>query len=205
MRHLAKHQSIAGIHDYPLHRKPRLSSYPDKEQADARLARSLRDKFQDKPQRQDPILISWSGSHMKCNEPIRSVGMRDMLRKHGFTVYLIDEYRTSSLCPLLFTPTDVFFKRPSPKPGKEPDKELKQYYCRGLLRCTECTVELGDRTDYRKWDRALAAVCNFRTILQSIREGKGIPEHFKRGTEGMKHSLAESSSKAKKKRARKFL
>ncbi|KAI9479224.1 hypothetical protein BX667DRAFT_495799 [Coemansia mojavensis] len=91
---------------------------------------------------------------MKCNESIRGVGMRNMLCKHGFTVYLIDEYRTSSLCPLLFTPTDVFFKLPSPKPskeqGKEPDKGLKQHYCHGLLRCTERTVELEDRIDLRR-------------------------------------------------------
>ncbi|KAI9468632.1 hypothetical protein BX667DRAFT_463148, partial [Coemansia mojavensis] len=92
--HLAKHQCISGIRNYPLHRKLRLlPSYSNKKQADARLAKSLRDKFQHKPQHQGPISIygGWSGSHMKRNEPIRGVGMRDMLCKHGFTAYLIDE------------------------------------------------------------------------------------------------------------------
>ncbi|KAI9468695.1 hypothetical protein BX667DRAFT_502868 [Coemansia mojavensis] len=128
--------------------------------------------------------------------------MRDMLRKHGFTVYLIDAYHTSSLCPLCFSPTEMLFKRPSPKPsknqGKEPDKEPKQHYCHCLLRCTECTVELEDRIVFRKWNRDLAAACSLCTILQSIREGKGVSEQFNWSTEGIKHRLAESSSESSK-------
>ncbi|KAI9480111.1 hypothetical protein BX667DRAFT_535971 [Coemansia mojavensis] len=124
--HLAKHQHIAGIRDCPLHSKLRLSSYSNKEQADARLVRSLWDNFQDKPQCQGPALVygDWSGSHRKRNEPIRGVGMRDIL---------------------------------------------------------QCTVELGDKTGYCEWNQDLAAVSNFRTILQSIRESKGFPEQFKWG------------------------
>ncbi|KAI9466499.1 hypothetical protein BX667DRAFT_459901, partial [Coemansia mojavensis] len=100
------------------YRKLRLSSYSNNEQVDARFVRSIKHKFGKNPK---PTFIygDWPDFHMKHNKPIRGVRMCDILYKHVFTVYLIEEYRTSSLCPLCFSPTEVFFKRSSPKPSKK--------------------------------------------------------------------------------------
>jgi hypothetical protein len=76
--------------------KMKLSSFINQQRADKRLAKKLRKKFGN-----DVILIlgSWSAGNIKYHEPIRGVGMRRVLTKEGFQVYLLDEFRTSSLCP----------------------------------------------------------------------------------------------------------
>ncbi|PHZ07175.1 uncharacterized protein RHIMIDRAFT_307163 [Rhizopus microsporus ATCC 52813] len=77
-------------------RKMKLSSFINGQQADKRLARNLITKFGD-----DATLIigNWSAGNVKFHEPIRDVGMRRMLAKQGFKIYLLDECKTSSLCP----------------------------------------------------------------------------------------------------------
>ncbi|KAI7900675.1 uncharacterized protein BX663DRAFT_537537 [Cokeromyces recurvatus] len=77
-------------------RKIKLSSYINRKQSDARLAKTLKQKFGD-----DCVFVlgNWSVSNTKYHEPIRGVGMRRMLKKEGLQVYLLDEYKTSSFCP----------------------------------------------------------------------------------------------------------
>ncbi|KAJ2078153.1 hypothetical protein H4R24_004679 [Coemansia sp. RSA 988] len=81
---------------HPLHRKLRLSAYINQQQADERLVCNLRNKFGE-----DPVLVmgNWSAPMVRYHEPIKGVGMRRMLRKHGLQVLLIDEFKTSSICP----------------------------------------------------------------------------------------------------------
>ncbi|KAI9228787.1 MAG: hypothetical protein DHS80DRAFT_1898, partial [Piptocephalis tieghemiana] len=64
-----------------------LSAYINQRQADDRLARHLRETFGP-----DAVLVmgNWSSPHARYHEPIRGKGMREMLRKKGFQVYLVD-------------------------------------------------------------------------------------------------------------------
>ncbi|KAI7905688.1 uncharacterized protein BX663DRAFT_429779 [Cokeromyces recurvatus] len=85
--------------DYPgslPFRKIKLSSYINRKQLDARLPKTLKQKFGE-----DCVLVlgNWSASNTKYHEPIRGVGIRRMLKKEGLQVYLLDEYKTSSFCP----------------------------------------------------------------------------------------------------------
>ena len=77
-------------------RKMKLSSFINRIQAEERLARNLRKKFG-----KDAALVlgDWSAGLVKYHEPIRGIGMRRMLVKQGFQVYLLDEFKTSSMCP----------------------------------------------------------------------------------------------------------
>jgi hypothetical protein len=77
-------------------RKLKLSSKINRQQSDKKLANDLKRKFG-----KDAVLIlgDWMASYVKFHKPIRGKGMRRMLRKEGFTVLLINEYKTSSLCP----------------------------------------------------------------------------------------------------------
>ncbi|KAG1136821.1 hypothetical protein G6F37_011741 [Rhizopus arrhizus] len=74
----------------------KLSSLINQQQADKWLANKLREKFGN-----DAILIlgNWSTGNVKYHETTRGVGMKRMLAKECFQVYLLDEFRTSSLCP----------------------------------------------------------------------------------------------------------
>ncbi|KAJ1830641.1 hypothetical protein LPJ70_006879, partial [Coemansia sp. RSA 2708] len=80
----------------PLVPKLAQNAHMNRQDADVVLARQLIDKFG-----RDAVLIigDWNAPHMKHQEPIRGKGMRQTLKRMGFEVYLIDEFRTSKLCP----------------------------------------------------------------------------------------------------------
>ncbi|KAG1137651.1 hypothetical protein G6F37_011068 [Rhizopus arrhizus] len=77
-------------------RKLKFSSKLFFDQNDQKLVRSLKAKFG-----QDAVLVfgDWSAPNVKYQEPTRSKGLIRMLKKNGFVVYLINEYKTSSHCP----------------------------------------------------------------------------------------------------------
>jgi hypothetical protein len=60
------------------------------------VVRSLKAKFG-----QDTILVfeDWSAPNVKYQEPTRSKRLIRMLKKNGFVIYLINEYKTSFHCP----------------------------------------------------------------------------------------------------------
>ncbi|KAI8638938.1 hypothetical protein BD408DRAFT_372518, partial [Parasitella parasitica] len=64
---------------------------------DQKLFRSLRVKYG-----QDAILVFGDGSalNVKYQEPTRNKGVIHVLKKKGIIVYLINEYDTSSQCPV---------------------------------------------------------------------------------------------------------
>ncbi|KAI8388266.1 uncharacterized protein BYT42DRAFT_611336 [Radiomyces spectabilis] len=128
---------------------------------------------------------NWSASNVKFHEPIRGVGMRRMLKKQGFEVYLLDEFKTSSCCPDCGDPLEKFKKVPNPRPYRR--TKQPEVLCHGLLRCTnqKCKHDHG----YKLWNRDLAAVLNFRKILFGHRENNERPTLFKR-----KRAEAEASS-----------
>ncbi|KAJ1722080.1 hypothetical protein LPJ61_005967, partial [Coemansia biformis] len=99
-QHKMDQYTVHPARDYLLHRKLCLSAYLNQHQADTRLARNLRWKFG-----WDPVLAmgDWSAPMARYHEPIRGKGMRAMLKREGFEVYLIKEFRTSSLCPACLT------------------------------------------------------------------------------------------------------
>ncbi|KAJ1990481.1 hypothetical protein GGI26_004682 [Coemansia sp. RSA 1358] len=115
-----------------------------------------------------------------------------MLRKHSFRVYLIDESKTSSICPIcsdyrLESCHDVIRPRPYIAVCKKTDKKIA-IKCHSLLRCKNLNrmrddVPLCKTTSaipWRYWSRDLAAIRNFMSILDSIFAGKGAPERFRR-------------------------
>ncbi|PIA17319.1 hypothetical protein COEREDRAFT_41255 [Coemansia reversa NRRL 1564] len=115
---------------HPLHQKLHLSAYWNKVRANDRFAKGLHKKFG-----RDAVLIigNWPAGMVRFHEPIRGKGWRDVLRRHGFTVYLLDEYKTSSLCPACGSGLEKFHKIPNPRPWQRVNK--KDVLCNGLLRC----------------------------------------------------------------------
>ncbi|KAG2236350.1 hypothetical protein INT48_008332 [Thamnidium elegans] len=109
--------------------KMKLSSYINQIQADKRLSKNLRKKFGN-----DCILIlgNWSACHMKFQEQIRGKGMRKMLRKEGFQIYLLDEYKTSSICPSCEHQLENFKECINPRPYRRSNNPTVK--CHGLLR-----------------------------------------------------------------------
>ncbi|KAG1038652.1 hypothetical protein G6F43_012661 [Rhizopus delemar] len=110
-------------------RKLKFSSKLFFDQNDQKLVRSLRAKFG-----QDAILVfgDWSAPNVKYQEPTRSKGLIRMLKKNGFVVYLINEYKTSSHCPTCENELEKFKTVPNPRPYQR--KKKPDVLCNGLLR-----------------------------------------------------------------------
>ncbi|KAJ2549579.1 hypothetical protein EV175_004393 [Coemansia sp. RSA 1933] len=98
-----KWQRLNRSHFESLHRKLRLNAYIGQQRADEQLCKELHAKFA--KDGADPVLIvgNWGAPMSKYHAPIKGVGMRRMLRRHGFEVFLINEHNTSSICPACCT------------------------------------------------------------------------------------------------------
>ncbi|KAG1056690.1 hypothetical protein G6F43_001445 [Rhizopus delemar] len=192
-RPAAEDQDAGG---FLLFRKMKLSSFINKQQADTRLTKKLRERFGN-----DAILIlgNWSAGKVKYHEPIRGIGMRRMLAKEGFQVYLLDEFRTSSLCPSCQNgELETFKKVQNSRPYQREKYPVVDRH--GLLRCKnqQClkavtsTTEAADKVPLRRlWNRDMAATLNFRQILFSLRANGERPERFC----GSKKSLSTGSKR----------
>ncbi|RCH99918.1 hypothetical protein CU097_014140 [Rhizopus azygosporus] len=156
-------------------RKMKFSSKVFYDQDDLALVKKLKQKFG-----QDSILIvgNWSAPNVKYQEPIRNKGLLKMLQKNAFKVYLIDEFRTSSFCPVCEKSLEKFKTIRNPRPHKR--EKMPTVLCHGLLRCENlrCLNEHNDKR--RLWNRDLVATLNFRKILTSLRNNGKRPVLFSR-------------------------
>ena len=123
------HTILDRLHLLPF-RKMKFSSklYHDKDDMD--LVARLRKKFGS-----EAVLVigNWSAPNQKFQDPTRNKGLIEMLKKNGFTVYLIDEFRTSSVCPSCSSDLESKFKVvKNPRPFRR--KKTPTVECHGLLR-----------------------------------------------------------------------
>ncbi|KAI9349332.1 hypothetical protein BD770DRAFT_394868 [Pilaira anomala] len=110
-------------------RKMKLSAHINKIQSTKRLSKNIRKKFG-----KDCILIlgNWSASRTRFHEPIKRNGLRNSLRKEGFKVYLLDEFKTSSICPSCENKLATFKECINPRPYRRSTNP--KVTCHGLLR-----------------------------------------------------------------------
>ncbi|KAI9259255.1 hypothetical protein EDC94DRAFT_160502 [Helicostylum pulchrum] len=178
-------------------RKMKLSSIINMKQSEQRLAKKLRQKF---GQASVIIIGNWTAANVKYHEPTKGVGIRNMLRKEGFKVYLLDEFKTSSLCPSCKdgTTLEKFKEVKNPRPFRRTKNPT--VICRGLLRCTnENCLQYSKESLVRRrfYNRDMAATLNFRHILFSLRENGIRPESFVRKTNNQSLSTTRPNLKRK--------
>ncbi|KAJ2557933.1 hypothetical protein EV175_001057 [Coemansia sp. RSA 1933] len=164
-----------------LHCKLHLSAYISQKQVDACLVQNLHRKFGE-----DAVLImgNWSAPMTKFHKPIRGKGMCRMLQQQGFKVYLLDEYCMSKTCPACIEGSLTTFKCiKNPRPYQR--NARPQVICHGLLSCKneKCMEPMADGSaasphHVRLWNQDLAAIRNFRHILNSLCENGARPAWF---------------------------
>jgi hypothetical protein len=128
--------------------------------------------------------------------------LRLLNRRFTNRVYMIDEFKTSSLCPDCSQPVENFLVIPNPRLNpalhtidrpnaavqannpvlRQPNRPdagepWTEGYCWGLKRCTNCILEDGG---VRLWNRDLMATLNFQAIFVALANGEPIPERFRR-------------------------
>ena len=74
----------------------------------------------------------WSdgGRTLKNQASTKGIGFRDLFRQNGFEVFLLDEYKTSKLCPCCHGDASTFKRRQNPRPHRKGESIVH-----GLLRC----------------------------------------------------------------------
>ena len=108
--------------------------------------------------------------HRKYREPVIGKGLRTIFRKAGYTVILVDEFRTSCTCFACNGECETFRKCNHPKPWKKETTITRH----GLLSCKNCS---------RLWNRDVNGSLNILRIVTDTLEGKGRPLALTRGTQ----------------------
>ncbi|KAJ2027006.1 hypothetical protein GGI08_009964 [Coemansia sp. S2] len=131
------------------------------------------------------VVVNWSVSMTKYHEPIRGTSWRDRFKRFGVLVYLINEFRTSCVCPECDKSLETFKPIRNPRPFQR--ENHLTVTCNGLLRCTnqECLWTIDKykgSSERRLFNRNEAAVMNFWQIVDSLCETGDIPKALKRST-----------------------
>ena len=106
---------------------------------------------------------------MKYREPVKGKGFRNMFRKSGYKVYLVDEFRTSCKCSHCECEDGICEKKKwieNPKPYKN-----NSQWCHGLLTCKRCSGV---------WNRDENSSRNIFKLIRNCFLGNDRPEYLKR-------------------------
>jgi hypothetical protein len=154
-------------------RKLRWRCFMRRKQHEDRLVNALRTKFE------NAVLVFGDANigNSKFHSPTPCLGIRDLLQRKGFEILLLNEFRTSSFCPICKCQVKAFKHRLSPRPWRRDDPPRLVH---GLLRCqsNQCRQILNGKD--RLWNRDLLATLNFRAILEGLRSGSGRPVYLSR-------------------------
>ena len=93
---------------------------------------------------------------MRFKEPVKYKGFRELFRKAGYKIYLVDEFRTSCRCSAYCIEEGIcstFRECDNPKPFRE-GRILRH----GLVKCTTCS---------RLWNRDTNASSNIWKIARN--------------------------------------
>lgn len=161
-------------YDMPMHLKHRWKIQINTQRSEARLCNRIKEKFG-----RDVVVVlgDWSKKdNPRHHAPFKTLGFRTMFKRHHIPCYLIDEYKTSKICPHCHNrlePTTI--TRLSPRPWRA---YLPARPIHGLLTCpsTFCKLEGGQRV----WNRDVSATCNMLHIVDSMLRGYGRPLRFSR-------------------------
>jgi hypothetical protein len=143
------------VYEDPVFRRLRWQGFRAKQRADTNLVRRFKSCFGGP----DTTVICWGdwsehgregSTHMRFHEPTRGVGLRRLFRRHGYKVWLVDEYLTSKRCHGCQAGECATFRRVrNPRPHKMLSRPWVVRW--GLTRCGSC---------HRLWDRDVNSALN---------------------------------------------
>ncbi len=108
-------------------------SYINRQKTDAKMIKNFKRIFGD-PKEVVIFFGDWEQKkQMKYKEPTKGKSIRQLFRKYGYAVYLVDEFRTSCISYITGDPLEKFKMKDDPRPWKAGKLERKRV-CHGLLR-----------------------------------------------------------------------
>ena len=148
-------------------RKLKLNSYTNRLKSEQQLIKRFKKIFGE-PKDTIVCIGDWEQrKHRKFKEPTKGIGFRNMFRKSGFHVYLVDEFRTSCRCSNCEGgECSKFRKIRNPKPAKN-----NSILSHGLLLC---------KKDCGLWNRDENSARNIYKIANNAINKKERPNYLSR-------------------------
>ena len=104
-------------------------------------------------------------------------GFIDLFKRNGMKTFLLDEYKTSSVCPDCDGDVEKGFKtRPSSRPWRRKDGHIEKVH--GLLGC--CNQNCKQDYEMKFWNRDVLSVRNYLRIIDAILNGEERPSSLAR-------------------------
>ena len=175
-------EKLFKFYENEIFRKLRLDSYINKMQNEQKMIREFIETFGEP---KDTIICigDFEQKHqMKYKEPTKGKGLRDLLRKNGFDVYLANEFRTSCRCFKCEGECTTFRTCNNPRPWKKDEIII----CHGLTMCKTCKA---------LWNRDENSSCNIYKIAQLAVLGKERPKYLCRETNKQLSGATSASHK----------
>jgi len=162
----------------PVHRRWRLNVYINKRRSEDRFINRLRAMYGD-----DIVIVigDWNnaGRTRKHLPSTVTVGWRKVFERNGIQWFLIDEFRTSSVCPACGELINKERKHYRPYSKTYKQRRGQEECVHGLLFCDNVQC-IRDGWRYRYWNRDELATQNMVDIIRSYRNGNGRPVAFQR-------------------------
>jgi transposase len=161
-----KNKKLWDFYQKEIFRKLNLNTYLNTLRSEQRIINKMTEVF-GKPKESVICIGDWDQSQqMKFKEPTKGKGFRELLKKYGYEVYLVDEYNTSKKCSSCEGINEKFMIRPNPRPYRKGNITVH-----GLLRCNSCE-EL--------WNRDENSSINILILAMNAIAGFERPEYLKR-------------------------
>ena len=146
-------------------RKLKLNGYINRKKTEQKLIKNFKNKFGDEKNTIIAIGDFEQKQHMKYKEPTKGKGFRTLLRKNGYKVYLVNEFRTSCKCSSCNGGDCIkFMKMKNPKPYKD-----NLVLVHGLLKCQSCNT---------MWNRDVNGASNIYKIAYNAIHKKERPYYL---------------------------
>ena len=169
------------VYSRSVFRKLKFSKYHLTQKSEAEFVKKVKMKY-GQPQNTTIFLGDWSQTHsVKFHAPTKIQGFRKMFQRAGFNVLLVNEFKTSSVCPTCHHQSlETFVQRPSPRPWRR--GALVTVH--GLLRCQSeiCQQFVNGQRLPRLWNRDDIATLNIRAIVEETLADGDRPMRFRRTT-----------------------
>ncbi|CAL8461643.1 g1174 [Coccomyxa elongata] len=166
-------RTVTAFYEDRIYRKLRLNTFFNTRRSEQRLLQRFRENFG----APDEVVVGigdWEQSkHRKYKEPTKGKGFRSLLRRAGYPVYLVDEFRTSCQCSHCQTEgakCEKFRVRLDPHRNRAIE-ERRLRLVHGLLACKTCG---------RLWNRDVNSSINIARLTRQALETLGRPAYLSR-------------------------
>jgi hypothetical protein len=189
---LRVHSKIAPFYAAYWFRKRKLNAFFNGQRSEQRMLGRMKETFGD-PRHVVLGIGDWEQrQHCKFKEPTKGKGLRETLRRGGYKVLLVDEFRTTKQCAhcqVEGAQCETFLRMPNPNKKKRAAGEERLVH--GLLLCQQCK---------RRWTRDRNAAVNIARLTRLALAGLPRPPYLSRSeaARGGKRAAKDSAERKSK-------